>query len=76
LPTTTAAQIASSRKSQSTVGLGMRWDFMRNYDFKIQYDRVTLGDNSNGYLINMPAGDTSLYGTSFYVITAVVDFVF
>jgi hypothetical protein len=71
----TAAAIDRAKKAQSTTGLGVRWDFMRNYDFKLQYDQVKLSDNSNGYLINVPAGVT-LYGSKFYVISAVVDFVF
>jgi predicted porin len=62
-------------RSQSTNSVGVRWDFMRNYDFKLQYDRVTLGDYSNGYLVNVPS-NIKLYGTSFHVISAVVDFVF
>ena len=64
-----------AQRSQSTNGLGVRWDFMRNFDFKVQYDRVTLSDNSNGYLINVPT-NVILYGTTFHVISAVVDFVF
>ncbi len=72
-PTTVAIQLAS--RAQSTDSLGVRWDFMRNYDLKLQYDRVTLGDQSNGYLINVPP-NVVLYGTTFHVISAVVDFVF
>ncbi|MBU1777355.1 MAG: hypothetical protein KJ899_12040, partial [Gammaproteobacteria bacterium] len=72
-PTATAIQLAN--RSQSTVGVGTRWDFTRNADLKIQYDRVKLGDNSNGYLINVPPGVT-LNGSSFDVFTVVVDFVF
>ena len=74
-PTPTAAAIERANRSQSTTGVGLRWDFMRNYDFKIQYDQVKLSDHSNGYLINVPAGVT-LYGSKFHVISAVVDFVF
>jgi hypothetical protein len=48
---------------------------MRNYDFKFQYDQVRLSSNSNGYLINVPPG-VILHGSRFYVISAVVDFVF
>jgi flagellar basal body rod protein FlgC len=48
---------------------------MNSADFKLQYDLVNPGANSNGYLINVPAGTVS-YGTSFNVISAVVDFVF
>jgi hypothetical protein len=72
-PTALTLQLAN--RSQSTNTMGVRWDFMRNFDFKVQYDRVTLSDNSNGYLINVPANLT-LYGTTFHVISAVVDFVF
>jgi predicted porin len=70
-----AGAVDRAKRSQSTISLGMRWDFMRNYDFKIQYDQVKLGDNSNGYLVNVPPGVT-LYGSKFHVISAVVDFVF
>ncbi len=74
-PPPTAAAIERANRAQSTTGVGVRWDFMRNYDFKIQYDQVKLSDNSNGYLINVPTGVT-LYGAKFHVISAVVDFVF
>ncbi|MCX7193661.1 MAG: hypothetical protein NTY60_08595 [Proteobacteria bacterium] len=71
----TAAAIVSANKSQSTVSAGVRWDFMKNVDLKVQYDRVQLSDSSNGYLINLPV-NTVLYGTTFHVISAIVDFVF
>jgi hypothetical protein len=73
--TATSTAIDRSKRSQSTVSLGTRWDFMRNYDFKIQYDQVRLSSNSNGYLVNVPNG-VILYGSKFHVISAVVDFVF
>jgi hypothetical protein len=72
-PTATEQQLAN--RSQSTNSVGVRWDFMRDFDFKIQYDRITISDNSNGYLINVPT-NLILYGTTFHVINAVVDFVF
>ena len=75
VPPQSAAAIERANRAQSTTGLGLRWDFMRNYDFKIQYDEVKLSDNSNGYLINVPTGVT-LYGRKFHVISAVVDLVF
>ncbi|HLZ34191.1 MAG TPA: hypothetical protein VKP13_09240, partial [Nitrospira sp.] len=71
----TAAAIVRANRSQSTSSLGVRWDFMRNYDLKVQYDQVRLSDNSNGYLVNVPPNVT-LYGSKFHVISAVVDFVF
>jgi hypothetical protein len=74
-PAPSAAAIERANRSQSTVSMGVRWDFMRNTDFKIQYDQVMLSNNSNGYLVNVPAGVT-LYGSKFHVISTVVDFVF
>jgi hypothetical protein len=74
-PSPSAEAIVRANRAQSTTGVGLRWDFTRNWDFKIQYDQVKLSDNSNGYLINVPTGVT-LYGSNFHVISAVVDFVF
>lgn len=71
----TAANILSAKRSQSTVSLGTRWDFIDDADFKLQYDQVRLSDTSNGYLANVPAG-VYLYGTRFHVISAVLDFTF
>lgn len=71
----TAPNILSAKRSQSTVSLGTRWDFIDDADFKLQYDQVRLSDTSNGYLANVPAG-VYLYGTRFHVISAVLDFVF
>lgn len=68
-----AVQLA--QRSQSTVSLGTRWDFLRNTDLKLQYDRIQLSDYSNGYLTNVPTG-TNLYGTNFHLISAAIDFVF
>lgn len=74
-PAPSAAAIERAKRAQNTTSLGLRWDFMRNTDFKIQYDRVKLSANSNGYLVNVPQG-MILYGSTFHVISAVVDFVF
>ena len=74
-PAPTASAIQSAKRSQRAVSLGARWDFMKNTDFKLQYDQMRLSDNSNGYLANVPAG-VILYGTKFHVISAVLDFVF
>jgi Gram-negative porin len=74
-PPPTPEAIALANRAQSTVSLGVRWDFMRNTDFKFQYDQATLSDSSNGYLANVPPGVT-LYGSKFHVISAVIDFIF
>ncbi len=67
--------IRLTNRAQNTVSLGVRWDFMKNTDFKFQYDQVQLSDSSNGFLANVPSGVT-LHGSKFHVISAVVDFVF
>jgi hypothetical protein len=72
-PSTNSVRLAN--RSQSTVSLGVRWDFMKSTDFKFQYDKVKLSDNSNGFLANVPTG-VDLSGQTFHVISAVVDFVF
>ena len=72
-PSSTNIRLAA--RSQSTVSIGTRWDFMRHTDFKVQYDQVRLSDESNGYLGNVPSGVT-LYGQKFHVISAVLDFIF
>jgi hypothetical protein len=74
-PPPSAAAIDRARRSQSTTGVGLRWDFMKNFDLKVQYDQVKLSNDSNGYLINVPTG-VILYGSTFHMISAVVDFVF
>lgn len=74
-PTPTATSILSSLRSQSTVSLGMRWDFMKKTDLKVQYDQVRLSSNSNGYLINV-ARNAVLYGDRIDLISLAVDFVF
>jgi hypothetical protein len=74
-PPPSSNSIRLANRAQSTVSLGARWDFMKNTDFKLQYDQVKLSDSSNGFLANVPAGVT-LYGEKFHVISAVVDFVF
>ena len=72
-PSPEAIQLAT--RAQRTTSLGVRWDFMKDTDFKFQLDQVKLSDNSNGFLANVPA-NVSLYGSKFYVISAVVDFIF
>jgi hypothetical protein len=74
-PPPSSNSIRLAERSQSAISLGVRWDFMRNTDLKLQYDQVKLSDNSNGFLANVPSGVT-LYGAKFHVISAVVDFIF
>ena len=74
-PAPSAEGVVLASRSQSTTSLGVRWDFMKNTDLKLQYDQVKLSDNSNGFLANVPA-NVSLYGSQFHVISAVIDFIF
>ena len=72
-PTATESILAS--RSQETNSIGLRWDFRKHFDIKAQFDQVTLSNNSNGYLINVPA-NTTLYGSTVNLLSAVVDFVY
>lgn len=59
---------------QTTIALGMRWDFMKNAALKVQYDRLHLGPDSAGPLINVqPAFDR---GEKVHLLSVAVDFVF
>ena len=64
----------SARQGQKDHSVGVRWDFYKNADLKVQYDHVTLPGNAAGYFIN-PQKNFSL-GSSANVISAVLDFVF
>jgi hypothetical protein len=66
--------LASSITTQRTVSVGMRWDFVRSVDFKLQYDRTNLGADSRGWLTNLQPGFP--LGSSVDLISATIDFVF
>lgn len=70
-----ANSIRVASRSQSAVSLGLRWDFKKNADLKLQYDQVQLSDRSNGFLANVP-NNVTLYGSKFHVISFMADFVF
>ncbi len=57
-----------------TITLGSRWDFMKNVDLKLQYERTYMDPNSYGLLINLQPGFQ--YGGKVDLISATVDFVF
>jgi len=52
----------------------VRWDLRANYALKLQYDRYTPRDGSNGTFVNVQPGFQS--GHSIGVVSASVDFVF
>lgn len=60
--------------SQRTASAGIRWDFRRNAALKLQYDRLSLGAGSTGWLGNIQPGFQ--LGGKVNVFSAAVDFVF
>ncbi len=58
---------------QRTVSVGTRWDFMKNFDLKLQFDHTRLGAGSAGALINVQP-DFQRGGTV-NLFSAAIDFV-
>lgn len=59
---------------QSTISVGVRWDFMRNAALKLQLDEVHLEEGSFGTFGNVQPGFA--LGGKVRVVSAAVDFVF
>ncbi|HUP30564.1 MAG TPA: hypothetical protein VM122_10360, partial [Usitatibacter sp.] len=59
---------------QSTVSIGVRWDFLRNAALKLQLDQVRVGSRSHGTFGNVQPDFPT--GAKVNVISAAVDFVF
>jgi hypothetical protein len=66
---------------QSTIGIGqrgrnagLRWDFSKNADLKLQYDRNTPDAGSVGTLVNYQPGFRP--GTAYNVVSLALDFVY
>jgi predicted porin len=70
---TSLSGFANSQKSYS---VGVRWDFSRSADLKIQYDRLTLEDGTAGRLGNKAADFNPQDGDNVDVFSAAIDFVF
>lgn len=66
--------ILRTKNVSNTVSVGGRWDFFRNLDFKLQYDRTRIDAGSTGGLVDLQPGFQS--GGTYYLISATVDFVF
>jgi opacity protein-like surface antigen len=64
----------SASTSQRTLSAGLRWDFMKNFDLKVQYDYVRLDAGSTGLFGNEQPGFRP--GSTASVFSAAVDFVF
>jgi hypothetical protein len=64
--------ILGSIAVQNTTSAGVRWDFMKNVDFKVQYDHTRLGAGSPGTLINLQPGFQP--GGTVDLFSAAIDF--
>ena len=58
---------------QRTISVGTRWDFMKNADFKVQFDHTHNGAGSPGILMNLQPGFEP--GGTVNLFSAAVDFV-
>lgn len=68
--------LAGFTNSQKSYSVGVRWDFSRSADLKIQYDRLTLEDGSSGRLGNASPDFAPQDGDHVDVFSAGIDFVF
>ena len=66
--------ILGSTPVQHTISVGARWDFMRDTDFKLQYDRIELGAGSPGTLSNLQPSFRG--GGCVNLVSITIDFVF
>jgi hypothetical protein len=65
--------LAGQNPAQNTVAVGVRWQFMRNADVKLQWDHVSLPAGATG---NFLAAQPGFAGSTVNVYSAAVDFVF
>jgi hypothetical protein len=66
--------ILSTKRVRSTISAGVRWDFVKNADLKLQLDHTRIGAGSTGELSNTQP-DFQL-GSRFNLLSITVDFVF
>ncbi len=62
-----------ARNEQNTVAVGVRWDFYKNVDMKLQFEQIRTGSNSKGAFLSYPGNQP---GTTTNLLSATVDFVF
>lgn len=60
--------------SQDTLSAGLRWDAMRNVALKLQFDRISVKDGSNGRFANVITGKR--IGDKVNLVSVTADFVF
>ena len=66
--------VLRTKPVQNTISIGVRWDFMKNTDFKMQFDHIAIGAGSTGVLLNTQPGFQP--GGKVDVVSLTVDFVF
>ena len=66
--------LESFSSSQSGISVGTRWDFMNNFDVKVQYDHIDIDSGSHGRLTNQQPGFVP--GGTVDLISVAVDFMF
>jgi hypothetical protein len=59
--------------SPRTVSAGIRWDFVRNVDLKLQYDQIKIDEGAHGLLIDT---NSDYRGGKVHVTNIALDFVF
>jgi predicted porin len=59
---------------QQNTSAGVRWDFYKNFDLKLQYEHINLDAGSAGTLSNIQFGFQP--GGTVNVFSTVIDFVF
>jgi hypothetical protein len=65
--------LSGQNPAQKVLALGVRWQFMRNADLKLQWDRINLPSGAVG---NFQRAQPGFAGSNVNVYSAAVDFVF
>jgi hypothetical protein len=66
--------LLSSKRVQNTISTGIRWDFARDVDLKLQFDHTKIGAGSSGGLVNLQPGFQP--GGTLNLLSITIDFVF
>lgn len=66
-------QVKLALRAQNSTSLGLRWDFRKNMDLKVQFDHLKLQSGSNGFFANVQPG---LAGKSTNVTSIALDYTF
>jgi hypothetical protein len=66
--------VLSTKRVQSTISAGTRWDFTKNADLKLQFDHTRIGSGSTGELTNLQPGFA--LGSRINLLSVTFDFVF